>query len=804
MPPPDGTDADRVDGTEEPTIELAAEVRSSDGDGRAAVPPPLPPDDPEAWYAPDVRAQYEVHPGVVATISERDAGTDGSGSGFRYAVREPVLSPAERRAVETVRDYFADASQKRPLTREGAAERMADGFAPKYRRAVDRLTDLSPAARRRVDYHALRDVRCLSRLTPLALDGDIEVADASGDRLVVHTDDFAPADTDLPADLPYLDRFASERVAAYEVPFRGFEVPVVVYREHLLGTDPFATKYAVLEPDLLPGDRELVAECEERIWEANVDGVVEDRTAFVREQARRFLSRQLAARDTRRWLAATAHRAREALAAYGLAVPPLDRRFADDRLSDLVYYVLRDYVGEGTLTVPIRDGRLEDVEANRVGERVKVVPRADVGHAERIPTNLSFDDEASFVNVVTQLAADDGTELNASTPSAKVNLDPREVPDEVTIRCAVALPVVSEDGPHVSIRKQAPEAMTPVDLVERGSVSTELVALLWMLYEHHGVVLFSGATGVGKTTLMNAHMPFVDFRDRPISIDEGSREVRLPHETGVSLTTRDHESDYKRVTMADLMTECNYLNPDVEVIAEINTPESFATFAETLNTGHGVVGTTHAEDVEKLVNRVVEQGLPPYLLRELDLVVFPRRSGDDRYVARAVELLSEQEYRAVVGDDAPSGPGDASGEDSRTGAEDDAADEPPGSVSDHLGDERRHGVIEKDGTAVYYNAVAWRDHGGEFHLAYDHPQLGDDERRCATRAFHRLAERTDRPVEDVEAEFHRKHRYVRYLHREGVDDFDALFEFLADLRTNEAATVERARRTDRRTGTVGE
>jgi len=66
---------------------------------------------------------------------------------------------------------------------------------------------------------------------------------------------------------------------------------------------------------------------------------------------------------------------------------------------------------------------------------------------------------------------------------------------------------------------------------------------------------------------------------RPISIDEGSREVRLPHETSVSLTTRDHESDYKRVTMADLMTECNYLNPDVEVIAEINTPASFETFA---------------------------------------------------------------------------------------------------------------------------------------------------------------------------------------------------------------------------------
>jgi hypothetical protein len=37
--------------------------------------------------------------------------------------------------------------------------------------------------------------------------------------------------------------------------------------------------------------------------------------------------------------------------------------------------------------------------------------------------------------------------------------------------------------------------------------------------------------------------------------------------------------------MADLMTQCNYLNPDIEVIAEINTAASFETFAETLNTG---------------------------------------------------------------------------------------------------------------------------------------------------------------------------------------------------------------------------
>ncbi|WP_238993900.1 type II/IV secretion system ATPase subunit [Halobellus captivus] len=742
----------------------ATEVAS----GIPPVPSPETPDSSEAWYAPTVRAQYEVTPGVVTTIADASDGV-----GFAYRIREPALGAAAERALASVRAYFSDVEVRRPLTRQGTAERAAAGIPAKYRRVLDRLLDVSPPARRRIEYYAMCELRLLSSVTPIALDDRVDVVDVEGETdgaLVVHTEDYAPAVTEFRADAAFATRVAGERLRDYSVTFAGFDVSVVVHRDRLLGDDRFDAKYAVLEPDLLPGDEELIAECKERIWEANVDEVVDDRTTFIRERARSFLSRRLTARNTRAWLEATRYRVRNALSAYGVGVPPVDRRYAQDRLDDLVYYVLRDYVGEGVLTVPIRDPHLEDVEANRVGERVKVVPRADVVRAgERVPTNLTFEDETSFVNVVTQLAAADGVELSASQPSAKVNLRPEGVAPGAsghgeTIRCAVALPVISEDGPHVSIRKQASSPLTPIDLVEFGSIPTELVTLLWLLYEHHRVVLFSGPTGAGKTTLMNAHMPFIPYDHRPISIDEGSREVYLPHETGVSLTTREHENEYKRVTMADLMTEANYLNPDVEVIAEVNTPESFETFAEVLNTGHGVVGTTHAEDVETLVNRVVEQGLPVYLLRELDLVVFPRRVDGERYVGSAVELLTESEYEEL-----------------------------PASA--------RTGVVEKNGTTLYYNTLLWRETDGSFAMAYDHPSLGGenaatdgDVHRSALRVFDRIAAATDRDVAEIEREFRRKRGYVEYLLREGERDVDRLFGFLSDLRTDEAATVERVRR----------
>jgi type IV secretory pathway ATPase VirB11/archaellum biosynthesis ATPase len=716
------------------------------------VPPPATPETPEAWYAPDVRAQREVFPGVVVTLRE-------TASGFVYEVREPPRDERDERALERVHERFEGVSWRRPQTREDTAERAERGLEPKYRRALDRLLDASPTRRRRVDYYVLRDLRLLGAVTPLALDEAVEVVDAGrdeGGRLHVHTADYAPAVTRFDADVAHADRVAGERLRRYTVPFAGFDVEVVLYREHLLGDDHFDTKYAVLEPDLLPGDDELVAECKERIWETSVETVVADRYEFVRERARRFLSRRLTARNTRAWLEATRHRVTAALAAYDLAVPPVDERYAADRLDDLVYYVMRDFVGEGPLTVPIRDPNLEDVEANRVGERIKVIPRADELPVGRVPTNLRFDEETAFVNVVTQLAAADGTELNASRPSAKVNVSPPEVDD--TIRCAVALPVVSEGGPHVSIRKQATDPMTPVDLLDRGAVSVDLVTLLWMLYEHAGVVLFSGPTGVGKTTLMNAHMPFIPYDRRPVSIDEGSREVKLPHETGVSLTTRDHENEYKRVTMAQLMTETNYLNPDVEVIAEVNTPASFETFGESINTGHGVIGTTHSEDIQTLVNRVVEQGLPTYLLEEIDLVVFPHHVDGERYVAEAVELVDADGYDDLTRSRLP------------------------------------RGTVEKGGRTLHWNTVLRRSPEGEFTFDYAHPHVGDEHRALGLRTFHRLAARTDRSVEAVETEFHRKRRYVQYLEREGFTDFERLFGFLSDLRADESATAERVRR----------
>jgi hypothetical protein len=208
--------------------------------------------------------------------------------------------------------------------------------------------------------------------------------------------------------------------------------------------------------------------------------------------------------------------------------------------------------------------------------------------------------------------------------------------------------------------------------------------------------------------------------------------------------------------MADLMTEANYLNPDVEVIAEVNTPASFRTFAEVLNTGHGVVGTTHADDIDALVNRVIEQGVPAYLMGEIDLVVFPKRVGTHRYVGSAVELLGRGAHEA-------------------------------------LPEEARTGVIRKDDSVLYTNELFWRGADGAPRMAFDHPSRGGSGATPDSRAsrgmgiIDAIAQRIDRPPAAVEAEFRAKIETVAALTDAGVAEMSTLTELINTHRVDPAA-----------------
>ena len=666
-----------------------------------SVPGPASPDDGE-WYAPAVRSQYHVGHGIVATVAETD-------EGYAYGSRAPLLTPGEQAVLDQVTARFDEDDLPRPRTRAGAVERVEAGVPDHLAAQID-LEGRSPGSRRRIEYHLLAALRSLGPLTALALDDQVRIADTSEERLTVHTRDFAPARTELSANERYLDRFLGERLARREVSFAGFSIPVSVVRARVLGADTFETTYVIEEPPLTPADPDLIDAVCERIVEAPPQGIRERDGSAVPERARELLSRRLGPgstpiRDLRSWFS-------------GLVGVGTERGPArDERMDALAYYVTRELVGDGPLTIPLRDPSIRAIEANQVDDRVTVVThRGATPDGTRMPTSLSID-EREFVDVARSLAAEGGVELNVDQPTATVSLSRKTGAGPRDLSCSVALPD-GEGGGHVSVRTERVSPPTPIDLIEEGRLSTALVAGVWTAAAEGGTVLFLGPVDAAPDAALGAHAPFIPAEKRPVEIGPGGSRVAVPHETAVSVHPEpDGDADWTDPLQREA------LHPDVAVLPGLDA-DHVDGLGTILASGWPVFGAVRTASLDLFASHVERAGRADAVRSQVDLIV----------------ELPESEAE---------GP-------------------PSGWVPDRADDE--------SGQQLGWERFARSD--------------GSDPPAPASAYLDRLAG-TQTGDSSVEAAFAKRYRYVSYLAAEGRADREELMSFLSDLRTDEAATIER-------------
>jgi len=673
-----------------------------------SVPGPAPPDE-GGWYAADVRSQYHVGHGIVATVTETD-------EGYAYATRDPLLTATEDDVLHEVTAQFDDGDLPRPRTRAGAVDRVEAGFPDHLAARID-LDGRSPGSRRRLEYHLLAALRSLGPLSALALDERVRIADTNEDRLTVHTRDFAPARTELSADEQYLDRFLGERLSRREVTFAGFSIPVSVVRAHVLGADTFETTYVIEEPSLAPGDREVIDAVCERLVEAPPQGIRERGGAAVSKRARQLLERRLGPGSTpiddlRTWLS-------------GLVGPGSESPHPrTERIDALAYYVTRELTGDGPLTIPLRDPAIRAIEANQVGERVTVVThRGATPGGARMPTTLTID-EREFVDVARSLAAEGGVELNVDQPTATVSLT-RETPDGPReLSCSVALPD-GEGAGHVSVRTERVSPPTPIDLIEDGQLSTGLVAGIWTAAVEGGTVLFLGPVDAEPDAALGAHTPFIPAEKRPVEIGPGGSRVAVPHETAISVPPgTDGDADWTDPLQREA------LHPDVAVLPGLDA-DHLGGLGTILASGWPVFGAVRTASLELFASHVERVGRADAVRSQVDLVV------------------------ELPGSDA-SGP---------------ATGWIPERTSS---DEMARGESRP--------ALSWERFT---------PPDASDPPTPAGEFLDRLAVSQPGDRSAVEAAFARRYRYVSYLEAEGTTDRERLLGFLSDLRTDEAATIER-------------
>lgn len=146
-------------------------------------------------------------------------------------------------------------------------------------------------------------------------------------------------------------------------------------------------------------------------------------------------------------------------------------------------------------------------------------------------------------------------------------------------------------------------------------VSKEAAAMLKQaINSPHGMIIFSGPVGTGKSTLMRALIRKLP-QTLKITFLEDPVENTLSNATHVQI---DEKVDGH--TMADMQKAVTRWDGDVNILGEIRDDQSVSTACTLVQIGRRVLTTLHATGVQAIPRRLISLGLSREMLAEPDFL----------------------------------------------------------------------------------------------------------------------------------------------------------------------------------------
>jgi type IV pilus assembly protein PilB len=174
----------------------------------------------------------------------------------------------------------------------------------------------------------------------------------------------------------------------------------------------------------------------------------------------------------------------------------------------------------------------------------------------------------------------------------------------LTLRVST-LPV--NGGEKAVVRILDPEA-APRGMDTLGMSRSDLAALRRLLSSREGVILAVGPTGSGKSTTLFAALSEMDRERQNVVTLEDPVEYRLPGANQIQVDRR------AGLGFPDALRAVLRQDPDVVMVGEIRDRETAEIAMTAAVTGHLVLSTLHAADATGAVTRLLNMGVPPFLV----------------------------------------------------------------------------------------------------------------------------------------------------------------------------------------------
>ncbi|MFH0910377.1 MAG: ATPase, T2SS/T4P/T4SS family [Planctomycetota bacterium] len=135
----------------------------------------------------------------------------------------------------------------------------------------------------------------------------------------------------------------------------------------------------------------------------------------------------------------------------------------------------------------------------------------------------------------------------------------------------------------------------------------------------NGIILVTGPTGSGKTTTLYAALSELNRSDRKIITAEDPVEY---HISGINQcqVNRKAGMTFERILRAMLRQ-----SPNVILVGEIRDREAGETGIQAALTGHLVFSTLHTNDAPSSISRLINMGVPPFLVSSSIQAVLAQR-----------------------------------------------------------------------------------------------------------------------------------------------------------------------------------
>jgi flagellar protein FlaI len=282
----------------------------------------------------------------------------------------------------------------------------------------------------------------------------------------------------------------------------------------------------------------------------------------------------------------------------------------------IMYYLEKEFLGLGKLEVLMKDTNIEDISCDGSGVSIFLYHR----RFGSLKSNVQFVDEDELSAFVVKLAQKCGKHISISEPMLDATM-----PDGSRIQMTLSAEVTTK-GSTFTIRKFSEDPFSPPDLVEFNTMSSEMVAYMWLAVENGVNALIAGGTAAGKTSTMNAISLFIPRESKIVSIEE-TREINLPHPNWIPGVVRSGFGEVVgnkvigEIDLYDLMKAALRQRPEYILVGEIRGKEAYVLF-QAMATGHTTYSTVHADSAQSLIHRLEGKPIeiPRIMLQALDIV----------------------------------------------------------------------------------------------------------------------------------------------------------------------------------------